>query len=209
MWRQISGSPISRQLGAALASGSVLAHGYISQPGRNYLQDRGNSQCGAIRWEPTGPLLPRWPARRRRNSLGRCPNSASSAPGLSSAGPSVKCRPVPSPSGWTFTAPAPATGYCLTKQGLETRPAPHQDAFDLNPFCVIDGNMGAAPDRRPISAPAPRTRLSGRSPGCGVEDTASSFYNLIDAGSRGTQPPTDLEPGREGPYLSLHRPGGG
>ena len=39
---------------ALLASGGVLAHGYISQPeGRNYLcKTGGNSQCGAIQWEP-------------------------------------------------------------------------------------------------------------------------------------------------------------
>ena len=39
---------------ALLVSGSVLAHGYISQPeSRNYLcKTGGNSQCGAVQWEP-------------------------------------------------------------------------------------------------------------------------------------------------------------
>jgi len=39
---------------ALLASGGALAHGYINQPeGRNYLcKTGGNSQCGAIQWEP-------------------------------------------------------------------------------------------------------------------------------------------------------------
>ena len=39
---------------ALLASGGVLAHGYISQPeGRNYLcKTGGNSQCGGVQWEP-------------------------------------------------------------------------------------------------------------------------------------------------------------
>ena len=45
---------------ALLASGGVLAHGYISQPeSRNYLcKTGGNSQCGAIQWEPQVTVHP-------------------------------------------------------------------------------------------------------------------------------------------------------
>ncbi len=62
---------------ALLASGGVLAHGYISQPeGRNYLcKTGGNSQCGAISMgatEPGGAVwLPQWRPRRRPDRLGR------------------------------------------------------------------------------------------------------------------------------------------
>ncbi len=53
---------------ALLVSGSVLAHGYISQPeSRNYLcKTGGNSQCGAVQWEPQsveGPSGFRRPVR--------------------------------------------------------------------------------------------------------------------------------------------------
>ncbi|MCZ0752298.1 N-acetylglucosamine-binding protein GbpA [Aeromonas enteropelogenes] len=182
-----------------LASGSVLAHGYISQPeSRNALcKTGGNSQCGAVQWEPqsleaSSGFPDGGPADGQIAAAGH-PQFGELNAQTSDRWTRRDVQAGPFAISWTFTANHVTRNwrYYLTKQDWNPNQPLTRDAFELTPFCVIDGNMVQPPKQVTHQCILPeRTGYQIILGVWEVGDTANSFYNLIDANFKGgTQPP--------------------
>jgi predicted carbohydrate-binding protein with CBM5 and CBM33 domain len=186
---------------ALLVSGSALAHGYISQPeSRNYLcKTGGNSQCGGVQWEPQSVEGP-----------SGFPQSGPQDGQIASAGSTRwselnvqtsdrwtkrDVQAGPFAISWTFTANHVTRNwrYYLTKQDWNPNQPLTRASFDLNPFCVIEGNMVQPPKQVTHQCNLPeRTGYQVILGVWEVGDTANSFYNMIDAQFKdGNQPPLE------------------
>ncbi|MGY3932945.1 N-acetylglucosamine-binding protein A [Aeromonas encheleia] len=190
---------------ALLASGGALAHGYINQPeGRNYLcKTGGNSQCGAIQWEPQSLEAPSGfpnggPADGQIASAGH-PQFGELNAQTSDRWTKREVQAGPFAISWSFTANHVTRNwrYYLTKQEWNPNQPLTRDSFDLNPFCVIEGNMVQPPKQVTHQCTLPaRTGYQVILGVWEVGDTANSFYNLIDARFEGgTQPPLSWSQG--------------
>ncbi|MBV6271727.1 N-acetylglucosamine-binding protein GbpA [Alcaligenaceae bacterium CGII-47] len=175
---------------ALLTSGSVFAHGYISEPaGRNLLCKTGaNGQCGAIQWEPQSLEAPSGfphggPPDGRIASAG---HRHFSELDVQSADRWTKqeVKAGPFPITWTFTANHVTRSwrYYLTRPDWNPNQSLTRTAFDLEPFCVVDGHMARPPQKVTHQCVLPRRNgyqliLAVWE----VGDTSNSFYNLLDA----------------------------
>ncbi|MFR9718233.1 N-acetylglucosamine-binding protein GbpA [Aeromonas diversa] len=184
---------------ALSASTQVLAHGYISLPeSRSYLcKSGGNIECGAIQWEPQSLEAPsgfpqKGPADGQIASAGHKQfgelNTQTSDRWTKrevSAGPFAFT--------WTFTANHVTRHwrYYLTRQEWDPNRPLTRDAFELTPFCVIDGGMKQPPKVMTHNCTLPtRTGYQLILGVWEVGDTSNSFYNLVDARFQGgDQPP--------------------
>ncbi|WP_043757816.1 N-acetylglucosamine-binding protein GbpA [Aeromonas taiwanensis] len=173
-----------------LASGGALAHGYISQPeSRNYLcKTGGNIQCGAIQWEPQSLEAPSGfpaggPADGQIASAGH-PQFGELNAQTSDRWTKRNVQAGPFTISWTFTANHATRNwrYYLTRQDWNPNQPLTRDAFDLVPFCVIDGGMVQPPKQVTHNCTLPeRTGYQLILGVWEVGDTTNSFYNLIDA----------------------------
>ncbi|MGL5129401.1 MAG: N-acetylglucosamine-binding protein GbpA [Aeromonas popoffii] len=190
---------------ALLASGGVLAHGYISQPeSRNYLcKTGGNSQCGAVQWEPQsveGPSgFPQSGPQDGQIASAGSPNWSALNAQTSDRWARREVQAGPFAISWTFTANHVTRNwrYYLTKQDWNPNQSLTRAAFDLTPFCVVDGNMVQPPKQVTHRCTLPeRTGYQLILGVWEVGDTSNSFYNLIDANFKGgTQPPLSWSQG--------------
>jgi len=184
-----------------LASGSAWAHGYISQPeSRNYLcKLGGNSQCGAVQWEPQSVEGPSGfpqagPADGQIASAGS-PRWSELNTQTSDRWTKREVQAGPFAISWTFTANHVTRNwrYYLTKQDWNPNQPLSRASFDLTPFCVIDGNMVQPPKQVTHNCILPER--TGHQLILGVwevGDTSNSFYNIIDAKFKdGSQPPLE------------------
>jgi chitin-binding protein len=186
---------------ALLVSGNALAHGYIDQPGsRNYLcKTSGNSQCGAVQWDaqsvegPSG-FPQAGPPDGHIASAGN-PNWGELNVQTSDRWTKRDVQAGPFAIHWTFTANHVTRNwrYYLTKQDWNPNQPLSRAAFDLTPFCVVDGNMVQPPKQVTHNCTLPqRTGYQLILGVWEVGDTANSFYNIIDAKFKdGGQPPLE------------------
>ncbi|MBS4687153.1 N-acetylglucosamine-binding protein GbpA [Aeromonas sobria] len=186
---------------ALLVSGSALAHGYISQPeSRNYLcKTGGNSQCGGVQWEPQsveGPSgFPQSGPQDGQIASAGSPRWSELNVQTSDRWTKRDVQAGPFAISWTFTANHVTRNwrYYLTKQDWNPNQPLTRASFDLNPFCVIEGNMVQPPKQVTHQCNLPeRTGYQVILGVWEVGDTANSFYNMIDAQFKdGNQPPLE------------------
>ncbi len=104
-------------------------------------------------------------------------------------------QPGPFAISWTFTANHVTRNwrYYLTKQDWNPNQPLTRASFDLNPFCVIDGNMVQPPKQVTHNCILPeRTGYQVILGVWEVGDTSNSFYNIIDAKFKdSSQPPLE------------------
>ncbi|MGL4250264.1 MAG: N-acetylglucosamine-binding protein GbpA [Aeromonas sp.] len=186
---------------ALLASGSALAHGYISKPeSRNYLcKTGGNSQCEAVQWEPQsleGPSgFPN--GGPQDGQIASAGNSRFGELNIQTSDHWAKrdVQAGPFDISWTFTASHITHNwrYYLTKQDWSPNQPLTRAAFDTTPFCVVDGKMMQPPKQVIHKCTLPeRTGYQLILGVWEVGDTSNSFYNIIDANFKdGSQPPQE------------------
>jgi predicted carbohydrate-binding protein with CBM5 and CBM33 domain len=181
----------------AFANG-VHAHGYVSNlPSRSILCKQGtNVNCGAIQYEP-----------QSLEGLSGFPNGGPADGTIASAGlagfsplneqtSSRWSRQAMQPGlqtfTWTFTANHTTRNwrYYLTRPDWNPNQPLSRAAFELTPFCTVDGKM-----QRPamvVSHPCTVPSRSGHQIILAVweiGDTVNSFYNLIDVEFKGGNTP--------------------
>jgi chitin-binding protein len=188
-WNLVKKSTIAAGLCALLASGSLWAHGYITMPeARGFLcKQGGNSNCGAIQWEPQSLEAPSgFPA-------GGPADGTIAGAGLaqfnelneqtSSRWTKRALQAGPNNFSWQFTANHATRNwrYYITKAGWNENQKLSRAAFELTPFCVIDGG-----NRQPamqVTHACNVPQRTGYQVILGVwevADTTNSFYNVVD-----------------------------
>lgn len=202
--------PQKTLLALTLASISSIAmsHGYVSESGSGVASSRvalcknpapdtneKNIECGPIQYEPQSIEGPdgfpnSGPADGHIASAG---NSMATALDEQTSDRWVK-RPIQSglqTFAWTFTAAHITKDwkYYITKPNWNPNQTLSRSSFDLNPFCVIDGNM-----QRPLSGIQHQCDVPTREgyhvilAVWDIGDTANSFYNVIDVQFSGDNP---------------------
>jgi predicted carbohydrate-binding protein with CBM5 and CBM33 domain len=198
---------------ALLASASASAHGYISLPeSRNLLcQQGGNSNCGAIQWEPQSLEGPSgFPA-------GGPADGVLAGAGLAQFGElneqtssrwsKRELKAGANVFNWQFTANHATRNwrYYLTRGDWNPNQKLGRASFDLTPFCVVDGAMRQPPKQVSHNCTVPPR--SGYHLILGVweiGDTPNSFYNLVDVLFKdGGTPPQWSQAGTIYPSLDL------
>lgn len=184
---------------ALLASGSALAHGYISTPeSRNMLCGK-NHQCGAVQWEPQSLEGPSgFPSDGPQDGqIASAGNSQFGELNIQTSDHWAK-RDVwagPFDISWTFTASHVTSNwrYYLTKQDWSPNQPLTRAAFDTTPFCTVNGEMKQPPKQVTHKCLLPeRTGYQLILGVWEVGDTSNSFYNIIDANFKdGSQPPQE------------------
>ncbi|MDW3203655.1 lytic polysaccharide monooxygenase, partial [Vibrio sp. 1865] len=151
--------------------------------------------CGAIQYEPqsvegadgfpeTGP---------RDGKIASAETALAAALDEQTADRWVK-RPIKSGTQtfeWTFTANHVTRDwkYYITKPNWNPNASLSRDSFDLNPFCVVDGNMVQPPKQMSHQCNVPeREGYHVILAVWDVGDTAASFYNVIDVKFDGDAP---------------------
>lgn len=185
-----------------LFSSTVFAHGYVMQPqSRSYAcQLSINTQCGPIMWEPQSLEGP--------NNF---PQAGPADGHIASAGKErFKELDEQSPTRWIKTHLSTGANqftwhntalhatkgwrYFITKQGWNQSAALTRDAFDLQPFCTVNGNGKPATGEvtHKCSIPLDRSGYHVILAIWDIADTTNSFYNTIDVDidSNGTTPST-------------------
>jgi len=184
---------------ALLASSSLWAHGYISQPeSRGFLcKQGGNGTCGAIQYEP-----------QSLEGLSGFPNQGPADGQLGSAGLAQfgelneqtssrwtkrNIQAGPNSFNWQFTANHVTRNwrYYITKQDWNPNQKLTRASFELTPFCVVDGQMQRPPMQVSHSCTVPqRTGYQVILGVWEIGDTVNSFYNMVDVMFKdGTTPP--------------------
>lgn len=195
---------LASSLLAAIASAASLpqlaqAHGYVSDPpSRAYACRLGlNQQCGAVQYEP--------------QSVGEAPKGfPASGPvdgKIASGGVRGDFAPVDEQSAtrwhltpiadrqiafeWYYTIGHPATKfeYFITKAGWNPNEPLARAAFDLTPFCSVDGkgelpgdgySPGPGREKHHCTLPADRSGQHVILGAWTVHDTPAAFYNVMD-----------------------------
>ncbi|WP_394149307.1 N-acetylglucosamine-binding protein GbpA [Vibrio maritimus] len=210
-----------------VASPLVHSHGYVSAVENGvaearatlckYPADTGeqNVNCGSVQWEPQSVEGPEgFPEAGP-------PDGQIASAGLSQFSPLneqtadrwVK-RPIQSGMQnfeWTFTANHVTRDwkYYITKPNWNPNQALTRDSFDLNPFCVVDGNMQKPPKLTTHQCNVPaRDGYQVILAVWDVGDTAAAFYNVIDVQFSGDNPgiPGWTQAGTINPTMDL-KPG--
>ncbi|MET1078553.1 MAG: N-acetylglucosamine-binding protein GbpA [Pseudomonas sp.] len=174
---------------ALLASSSLWAHGYISMPeARGYLcKQGGNSNCGAIQWEPQSlEAVSGFPAQGPVD--GQIAGAGLAQFGelneqTSSRWSKRAMQAGPNSFSWQFTANHATRNwrYYITKADWNPNQKLSRAAFELTPFCVVDGGMKQPPKQVTHTCNVPAR--SGYQVVLGVweiGDTVNSFYNVVD-----------------------------
>tara|TARA_Y100001956_G_C4127284_1_gene190934 strand:- start:3129 stop:4763 length:1635 start_codon:yes stop_codon:yes gene_type:complete len=189
-------------------SGTAAAHGYVSAYGNGVAEGRAalckfptsdtnekNTQCGAIQYEPQSVEGPDgFPESGPRDGkIASAETSLAAALDEQTASRWVK-RPIQSGQQyfeWTFTANHVTKDwkYYITKPDWNPNQPLARQSFDLQPFCVVDGNMVQPPKRvsHLCNVPA-REGYHVILAVWDVGDTAASFYNVIDVKFDGDLP---------------------
>ncbi|HEY0062660.1 MAG TPA: N-acetylglucosamine-binding protein GbpA [Telluria sp.] len=174
---------------AILASHIVWAHGYLTMPeARGFLcKQGGNSNCGAIQWEPQSLEAP-----------SGFPNGGPADGSIASAGlaqfnelneqTSSRWTKRTLQAGannfsWQLTANHATRNwrYYITRAGWNENQKLTRAAFDLTPFCVIDGGNRQPPLQITHACTVPqRSGYQVILAVWEVADTTNSFYNVID-----------------------------
>lgn len=202
-------------ISSALLSESLFAHGYLSQPeSRGFACKLGqNADCGAIVWEPQSLEAPKGfpqngPADGQIASAGQAlfsPLDAQSATRWNKKTLQTGANNFT----WRFTANHVAQGwrYFITRQGWSPNVALRRSAFDLTPFCSIDGQFKQPPMdvTHRCNIPADRSGYHVILAVWDVGDTANAFYNAVDVniGNGGPTPPTWSDIGDINPVADL------
>ncbi|ENA0608797.1 N-acetylglucosamine-binding protein GbpA [Enterobacter bugandensis] len=179
-------------------SSAVLAHGYVDSPAsRAYKCKLGqNTDCGAVQWEPqsleqsSGFPGASLPPDGQLASAGK-----SSFSQLDKQDPTIwsknSIKSGMNNFSWTLTARHKTTNfrYYITQQNWNQNQALTRSAFELKPFCEVNG-YGAVPESRvthSCNVPA-RTGYQVIYAVWEIADTANSFYQAIDVdfGNGGT-----------------------
>ncbi|WP_407334082.1 N-acetylglucosamine-binding protein GbpA [Enterovibrio sp. 27052020O] len=208
---------------AALFSASAMSHGYISAVGGDlagraalckYTSEAGekNTDCGQVQWEPQSVEGPEgFP------ELGPEDGKLASA-GLIQFSPLdeqtasrwVKRSIVAGQNDfeWTFTANhvTRTWKYYITKPDWNVNQPLARASLDLNPFCVVEGNMEKPPKTMAHSCNVPaREGYHVILAVWDVGDTAAAFYNAIDVQFDGEQPvlPNWQQAGQINPGMNL------
>ncbi|WP_394209090.1 N-acetylglucosamine-binding protein GbpA [Enterovibrio calviensis] len=208
---------------AALFSASVMSHGYISAvddglAGRaamcKYTSETGekNTDCGQVQWEPQSVEGPEGfpelgPEDGKLASAGLIQFSALDE---QTASRWVKRSIVAGQNDfeWTFTANhvTRTWKYYITQPDWNVNQPLARAALDLNPFCVIEGNMQKPPKTMVHSCDVPtREGYHVILAVWDVGDTAAAFYNAIDVQFDGEQPeqPNWSQHGQINPGMNL------
>lgn len=193
VWVAMAGAGIQGQL--------AYAHGYTSEPpSRAYACRLGqNTECGAATYEPqsVGETVKGFPARGpvdgklasggERGDFAPLDEQSANRWQLTT----IKQRDITFE--WHYTEGHKTTGweYFITKAGWNPNSPLARDAFELTPFCKVDGHgkpargegqptVGPSPVKHQCTLPADR---SGHHVIMGVwtvDDTAAAFYNVMD-----------------------------
>ena len=176
---------------------AVSAHGYVSNPpSRSLLCKQGtNLNCGVIQYEP-----------QSLEAVSGFPNGGPADGKIASAGLAAfgpldeqtssrwgrqSLKSGPNTFTWTFTANHVTKNwrYYLTQPNWNPNQPLTRAAFELIPFCTVDGNM-----QRPPMTVSHTCNVPARSgyqlilAVWEVGDTVNSFYNIIDADFSGAEP---------------------
>ena len=197
--QQFSRTSLAFGAGLVLA-GQALAHGYISTPESRGLLCRsgGNSNCGAVQWEPQSLEAPSgFPDRGPADGSIASANLAQFSPLDEQTSSRWTKRPIsagPQTFSWTLTANHVARNYryYITKQGWNPNTKLTRAAFENQPFCVADAGMRQPP--KLVSHTCAVPQRTGYQIILGVweiGDTPNSFYNVADVQfQNGSTPPT-------------------
>jgi len=188
---------------ASLKLQGVYSHGYATLSRAKKCVDGDNQNCGLIIYEPQSLEGPQgFPASGPPN--GRIASADGEAPSQTqglfleldeqSSGRWAKTN-VQAGSidlSWVFTANHVTRDwrYYLTKEGWNPNSPLSRSSFDLNPFCVVAGNMAKPPFTLSHTCNLP-SRNSGYHiilAVWDVGDTPMAFYNVIDVQFGGNTP---------------------
>ncbi|SON48380.1 GlcNAc-binding protein A [Vibrio tapetis subsp. tapetis] len=207
-------------------SSTSFGHGYVSSYQGGVAESRvalckfpasdtqqKNTHCGSIQYEPqsvegpdgfptTGPA---------DGKIASAQSSLAAALDEQTASRWVK-RPIQSGTQnfeWTFTANHVTKDwkYYITKPNWNPNQPLARDSFDLNPFCVVEGNMVQPPKLVSHQCQVPaREGYQVILAVWDVGDTAASFYNVIDVQFDGDQPviPDWQQGGQINPSMPLN-----
>ncbi len=191
----------------------VLAHGYISSPqSRSYFCKLGsNANCGPVQWEPQSVEGPdRFPETGPDD--GKIASGGLSQFSQLNEQTATRWHKTSIQSGWNqinwhFTANHSTRDwrYYITKPTWNPNQPLTRNSFDLNPFCVADGN-----NRRPpvdITHNCYVPERDGYHVILGVwdvGDTTNSFYQVVDVQVGGGEPPTWIDIGDINPTMNLN-----
>lgn len=174
---------------ALLSSGSLWAHGYITFPeARGFLcKQGGNSNCGAIQWEPQSLEAPSgFPAGGPADGTIAAAGLAQFAELNEQTSSRWTKRAMQAGSNyfsWQFTANHATRNwrYYITKADWNPNQKLSRASFDLTPFCVIDG--GGRQPAMQVTHSCNVPQRTGYQVILGVwevADTTNSFHNVVD-----------------------------
>ncbi|ANS86303.1 GlcNAc-binding protein [Vibrio scophthalmi] len=207
-------------------SGQVAAHGYVSAFNDGIAASRvalckfptsdtneKNSNCGAIQYEPQSVEGPEgFPeAGPADGKIASAQSALATALDEQTADRWVK-RPITAGQQnfeWTFTANHVTRDwkYYITKADWNPNAQLSRASFDLNPFCVIEGNMVQPPKQVSHACNVPeRQGYHVILAVWDVGDTAAAFYNVIDVQFDGQGPvlPEWNQAGQISPTIDLN-----
>lgn len=188
-------SKVAIGISTIAVSGSVLAHGYISEPASRDQMCRDartpNQMCGQAQYEPQsvgeGPdgFPVKGPKDGELASGSGESNWIGSELNVQSSDRWVKHKVQAGPRNitWTFSAAHPIADfkYYITKQDWNPNIPLTREAFELTPFCVVPGGPAASEGKTTHSCVLPeRTGYQIIYGAWDVSDTASTFYKIID-----------------------------
>ena len=175
---------------SAMAIADASAHGYLMDPpSRAYQCKLGNNQgCGNVTWEPqsveqkSGFPDAALPRNGELASAG-IPSFAQLNRQSADAWAKTPIKAGRQTFTWHHTAPHKTTNwrYYITKQGWNPNAALTRDAFELMPFCVIEGYGRAPAVDAPHECDVPaRTGYQAIYSVWEIADTSNSFYQIVD-----------------------------
>ncbi|MBM5573049.1 N-acetylglucosamine-binding protein GbpA [Deefgea sp. CFH1-16] len=204
----ISTSLLATSIGA-------FAHGYMTEPtSRAYLcKIGGNNQCGAVQWEPQSIEAPsgfpaQGPADGKIASAGHIQFSELDAQ-TSDRWTKRDIKAGPQNMSWFFTANHTTRNwrYYITQQDWNPNQPLTRAAFDLKPFCEVDGGMQKPnPQTSHLCTVPQRTGYQVILGVWEVGDTVNSFYNVVDVmfdGNGGQPAPNWRQGGSIHPSVDL------
>ncbi|SMG61119.1 lytic polysaccharide monooxygenase [Cedecea sp. NFIX57] len=168
----------------------ALAHGYVSMPeSRSLLCNKGiNTGCGAVQYEPQSvegvkgfPTAGPVDGVLASGGNSRFPElNQQSATRWSK----VTLHPGNNTFVWTLTARHKTTSwrYFITKQGWDSSKPLSRGAFELTPFCQINGNenLPGSSVSHSCVVPAGHTGYHVILAVWDIADTGNAFYQAID-----------------------------
>lgn len=174
---------------ALLSSAGAWAHGYLTMPAsRNLLcKQGGNSACGAIQWEPQSLEAPSgFPAQGPADGViagAALPQFSELNEQTSSRWTKRAIKAGPNNFSWQFTANHASRNwrYYITRADWNPNQKLTRAAFELTPFCTVNGNNVQPPMQVTHACNVPQR--AGYQVILGVwevADTPNSFYNVVD-----------------------------